>query len=122
MGNASEGHRGLFRLSAQAQILDQLSVILRASSVEISKQPAPSADPLEEPLAAVVILRVLPQMLREISDPLGEQCDLHRCRTTISGTFPVLLNERFALFLGYYHPVATFWLEEPGRSRFPLSR
>jgi len=61
----------------EAKIGYDLAVGVNVCSLEIVEETPPSADHFEKPAAAVMVLHVSPEMVREEVDSLGEQCHLN---------------------------------------------
>ena len=67
----------LFRLAADAQLLDDRPVALRVLLPQILEEPAPLADQHQQAAPRVMVLRVGLEVLGEAVDTLGEERDLH---------------------------------------------
>src|SRR5215210_4463209 len=78
------------RLVPETKLLDERSVGRQVASLEIGQQAAASSDHLEQAAAAVMVLQVGPEVVRQGIDPLGEQCHLYLGRAGIGFVGPVL--------------------------------
>jgi hypothetical protein len=58
----------------------------------VVEQAATASDELHQPAAGVMVALVLLQVLSELLDALGEQCDLHFGRARIGVVEPVLAD------------------------------
>ena len=63
-------------LAAQAEVSDELLVILFALALDVIKELAALGNHFQESAAGGEILLVDQQVLGELEDPLGEQCHL----------------------------------------------
>ena len=90
----------LLCLFADSELVDDRPVPLVVRFLEVVEKTAAAADELEKPAAAVVILRVSLEMLREIGDAIGEERDLYfrRARVPLMGS--VAPDQLRFLFLG----------------------
>jgi hypothetical protein len=87
-------------LSAEPELLDEGAVPLDVLSLEVVEKSPALADELEQPSPRVVILRMRPQMLREIVDSSSEEGYLHFCRTSVGRPSTMLLDDFQLDFLG----------------------
>ena len=71
-------------LLADVQTLDEVRVPLHVLRFQIVEEAASLADEHEQATARMVILRVGLEVLGEVGDPFGEDCDLHFRRTGVS--------------------------------------
>src|SRR5689334_21525592 len=99
-------------LPAQPQFLDQCPISLQVMLLEIVQEPTTSADELEQPAPRVVILRMRPQVLGQLVDPLRQQRDLHRRRARVGLARPVLTDDLLLGFLREAH-ASPFCLVSP---------
>jgi hypothetical protein len=90
----------------ETKLLDEGSVGLEVTSLEIREQSAASPDHLEEATAAVVVLEMGAEMVGEGIDPLGQEGHLHLGRPGISGVGLVLGRDRL---LVEAHAVRVLW-------------
>jgi hypothetical protein len=65
------------RLVPEAKLFDECSVRGQVAALEIREEPAAGADHLQQPSAAVMVLGVGPEVIRQGIDPLGEQGNLY---------------------------------------------
>ena len=65
------------RLMPEAKLFDECSVRGQVAALEIREEPAAGTDHLQQPSAAVMVLRMGPEVIGEGIDPLGEQSDLY---------------------------------------------
>jgi hypothetical protein len=86
-------------LASQAQFLNQCAVPLQVPLLEVVQEPSAAADELQQPAARVVVLRVRAQMLGQLVDALGEQCDLHLGRAGVLAGPAVLADDLLLRFL-----------------------
>ena len=75
----------------ETKVRDDLAVTFEVCALEVVEQPAPPSDHLQQALPAVMILRVSAEVVGQVVDVLGENCDLNLGRTRIGsvrcGTF-----------------------------------
>jgi hypothetical protein len=84
-------------LIPEAQILDDLPVIVDIRALQVIEKAAALSDHLEEPTPPMMILLVGAKVVRQIIDALREQRDLNASRSTVRLMRPVLLDGQ-ALF------------------------
>ena len=70
-------------LLAQAELSDDGAVTLDVLLLEIGKEVTTATDHLQEATTAVVVLLVGLEVLVEVVDAVGEQCDLYLGRTGV---------------------------------------
>jgi hypothetical protein len=70
-------------LSAQAELIDYLVILLDIAPLEVIKQLAPPRDHLEQADARIIVLFMDLEMLGQLVDPLREQRYLHLRRTGV---------------------------------------
>ena len=87
-------------LLADAELGDDGAVALNVLLREVVEQAAALADHLVHAETAVVVLRVLLQMLGELADALGEDGDLDLRRTGVALVGGVVENDGGLLLLG----------------------
>src|SRR5688572_27001100 len=75
--HASPEGEGVAGLLANPERVDELAIAVDTLRLEIVEEPATLTDQLQEPTARMMVLRVGLEVLREVSDPLGEERDLH---------------------------------------------
>src|SRR5436190_797202 len=90
-------------LPAQPQFLDQCPISLQVVLLEIVQEPTTAADELEQPAPRIVILRMRPQVLGQLVDPLRQQRDLHLRRARVGLVRPVLTDDLLFSFLRKAH-------------------
>src|SRR5690606_1591956 len=79
----------------EPEIFDQLPVAVQIFALQVLQQPPPLANHLHEAAPAVVVLRVRPEVFREVVDPRRQQCDLHRRASAVIRMELVLLDDLF---------------------------
>jgi len=62
---------------ADAQPVDELLVPVLVGRLDVVEQPAPLAHELEQPAPRMVILGMRLEVIGEIGDALGQDCDLN---------------------------------------------
>ena len=75
---------GARQLVPETELLDEGPVSRQVASLEVGEQPAAGPDHLQQPAAAVMILRVGAKVFGEGIDPLGEQRHLHFGRSGVA--------------------------------------
>src|SRR5207248_6492855 len=94
----AEGHLSMplaeILLLADPETVDELAVPGRVLGFEVVEKPPALADELEQAAAGVMVLLVRLEMLGEVMDALGEQCDLDLRRAGISFVRAELLHHR----------------------------
>src|SRR6185369_8067169 len=78
---------------ADAQPVDELLVPVLVGRLDVIEQPAPLAHELEQPAPRMVILGMRLEVIGEIGDALGQDCDLNFWRTGIAGFGRILLDK-----------------------------
>ena len=78
------------RLMPESKLLDERSVRLQVTSLEIRQQAAPGTHHLEQAAAAVMVLQMGTEVLGEGVDPLGQERHLHLGRAGVGGMRLVL--------------------------------
>src|ERR1700722_11967642 len=81
-------------LVAKSKSLDQRPIPFQIRALEIIEQPAPATDHLQQALAAVMILRVGPEMIGQVVDPVGQQRHLDAGRAGVGLAGSVLQDRR----------------------------
>jgi hypothetical protein len=71
--------------------------------LEVVEESPSLADELEQPPPRIVILRVRPQVLRQVVDASSEKGYLHFCRTSVGRSPTVFLDDLQLDFLGEAH-------------------
>ena len=80
-------------LLAQAQSGKDRTVTRRCGLGEVLEQAVASADHLEQPTPRCMVLLVSLEMITEVINPLGQQCDLHLGRPGVILVYPKLFND-----------------------------
>lgn len=80
-------------LPTQAKLADQCSIPLDIVAVEVIEKPTSLPDEHEQPSTRVVILLVDLQMIRQMIDSRGEECNLHLWRSGVGLVGAVLGND-----------------------------
>jgi hypothetical protein len=81
-------------LIPQAQVLDDLAVVVDISALQVVEQTATPSDHLSESTATVVILLMSAEVIRQIVDARAEQRNLNAGRSTVSLMRPICLDGR----------------------------
>src|ERR1051325_10161079 len=89
-----------FGLPPQAELLDQVSVALEVTLLQVLQEAATPADELEQASARMVVFRVSSEMLGELVDASREERDLHVGRAGVLLAAPVLADDVLLRFLG----------------------
>ena len=92
-----------FDLAPQSQFLDQATVALQVSPLQIVEQPPPAADELEQSAPGVMILPVRAQMVGQLFDPARQKGDLDLGRARVSIALSVPGNDFLLGFFGQSH-------------------
>ena len=92
-------------LFSQSELADDSTVALNVHLLEVVEQVSSVTDHLLKTAAAVEILLVGSQVLGQVSDAAGEDCDLNLGRTGVSFVGGVLLDQgKLFIFLhGFIH-------------------
>src|SRR5262245_35029607 len=90
-------------LPPEAQLLDQGSIPLEILALQVVQEPAAASDELEQAAPRVMVLRVRAEMLRQLVDARGQQCDLHLRRAGVGLTLAVLADDLLFCFLAEGH-------------------
>jgi hypothetical protein len=80
----------------QPKLVDELAVHRDVRGLEVLQETAASADHLEAPLVAMVVLGVGPEVIIEVIDPFREDRNLH-FRGSGVRLMPLILLERGSL-------------------------
>ena len=67
----------------EAKIGDDLPIAFDVGSLEVVEEATAATNHFQQPLAAVVILRVRPEVTGQVIDVVGENCHLNLCRAGI---------------------------------------
>ena len=94
-------------LLAETQPADDLLISVDILPTQIIQQPSAFADHPEQTLSGVVILGVGLEMLGEMQDAPGEQCDLDLGRTRVHVVSPVTLDDFSLATFGLRHVVSS---------------
>src|SRR6478736_5861449 len=122
-GDREVAVRGGVRLAPQTQLGDDRPVALDVVLLDVVEQPATTTHQHQEPSPAVMVLLVDLQVLGEVVDAVGEQCDLHLGRTGV-GLVQSMLSDGSGLgrqvggILGHTVP----WSGFRTRLRWPAAR
>src|SRR5690606_35088739 len=79
--------------AAQAEALDQRAVALDVGVLEVAQEALATTDEQQQTTTAVVVVLVLPRVLGEVLDALGQHRDLHLGRTGVTLDGGVLLHD-----------------------------
>lgn len=93
----------LAKLLADAQLADDIQVLLRIHLAKIIQQSTATANHSEQTTAAAVIFRMRPHVLGQRIDPSGQYGDLNLGRTAIVVPSPVLADDFLFPFFGDRH-------------------
>src|SRR5262245_22702598 len=99
-GARSNSHSPGAELSPEAQLLDQFSVRLHILLLEVVQKSPAAPDQLEQAAPRVVVLRMRPEVLRELVDALREERDLDLGRARVGLRAPVAPDDLQLCFLG----------------------
>jgi len=89
-------------LLAKLQLLGHGLVAVQVYRLEVIQETPPLADHHQQPTTRTVILLILLKMLGEMIDTLGEQSNLHVCRTGIA-LMELKITNRLCLGLHVFH-------------------
>src|SRR6187200_1762630 len=90
-------------LAPETELLDEGPIALEVLALQVVEEPPPAADELQQPAPRVVVLRVRPEVLRQLVDAAREHRDLDLGRTGVLGVRPVLRDQLLLGFLGEGH-------------------
>src|SRR5579859_4089303 len=94
-------------LLADAELIDDGAIPLVVGLLEVVQQATTAADELQKSAAAVMILRVRFEVLRQVADAVRQERDLHFGRAGIRIVSLVVRYEACFLFLGrWQNPVS----------------
>ena len=95
----------LFALLSQAELADDRAVTLDVVLLQVVQQISSVTDHLLKTAAAVEVLLVGLEVLGQVGDAAGQNCNLYLGRTGVSFVGSVLLNqaEFFFLLHGFFH-------------------
>src|SRR5215212_5106180 len=82
------------RLVPQSEVLDDLAVSVDVRPLHVVEQAATSADNLQQPAAAMMVLLVRPDVFGAVVDALREEGHLHARRAGVGLVRLVLLERR----------------------------
>ena len=88
-------------LAANGKTLNDGVVTRQVPGLQVVQEVATLAHQLEQPAPGTEVLRLLLQMLGEISDPGRKQCDLHLGGTGVAFVLPKFFRDFVFLFLGF---------------------
>jgi hypothetical protein len=88
-----EGRFDVSELATKTELADDGSVSLDVVVLQVIQKATALADEHEEPAATVVVLLVDLEMLGQVLDTTGEQCDLHLRRTSVGLMEAKLVND-----------------------------
>src|SRR5260221_1112670 len=112
-----------FGLLADAELVDHHAVALVVHLLEIVEKAAAAADKLQQPAAAVMVLRMGLEMLGEVGDAVREQGNLHFGGSGVTLVGCVRRDEGCFLFLGgRQNPVSFNRLSVPVDTRLASSQ
>ena len=102
-------HTTLFsNLLTDTQLGDQGTIALDVLLHEVVEQAAALTDHLVQAAAGVVVLRVLLEVLGELSDALGEDSDLDLRRTGVAFVGAVGFDDSRLLVFEHHSVISTF--------------
>ncbi len=93
------GLTSLLDVVADAQSLNQFTVLVNVAVFDVLEQAAPLTDELHQAAPRVVVLLVNLEVLGEVADALSEDGNLNLCAARVLVVFAVLLDELGRLFL-----------------------
>lgn len=85
---------GYWLLVAEPKFLDDLPISGQVRSPHVVEEPAALADHLQQPSAAVMVLLVCPEVIREVVDPIRQDRDLDARAASVGAMRLVLLDRR----------------------------
>ena len=91
--HALRSDAGPDRLTAQAEVGDELAVTLDVDTAQIVDHAPTTPDEHQQAATAVVIFRVDLEMLGEVQNPIGQQRDLNLWRARVAVFGAVLRND-----------------------------
>src|SRR5579862_3003105 len=91
--NARRCGRWAGALLANPEALDRRAVTLDVLPLEVIEQAAPAPDQLEQAAAAMVVLDMRLEVVRQLGDAVGEQRHLHLRRPAVVLVQPVVLDD-----------------------------
>lgn len=83
----------LTELLTQTKVLDDGAVALDVALLQVVEQGAALADELSQRTGGHIVLVVSLHVLSEVSDAIGEQCNLALCRTRVLGVLAILTED-----------------------------
>ena len=86
-------------LLTQTQSLHDSTITIDIVYVEILQQLTTTTYHLGQRTSGSIVLVILLQVLRQVLDTIGEQCDLALCATSISSTLAKLSEDLYLLCL-----------------------
>src|ERR1700680_3325642 len=95
-------------LLANPEALDRRAVTLDVLPLEVIEQAAPAPDQLEQAAAAVVVLDMGLEVVRQLGDEVGEQRHLHLRRPAVALVQPVLLDDLLPHFCALRQSLNSF--------------
>jgi hypothetical protein len=87
--SARSDRRARLASATQTEGGDECAVALYIDAAQVVQQTTATADEHQQATAAVVVLLVHLEVLREVCDAVGEERDLHLGRTGVGGSFAV---------------------------------
>ena len=94
-------------LLTDAELVDDRAIAIEVGLLEVVEEPTAAADELEQSAAAVMVLRVGPEVLGQVGDAVREERDLHLRRPGVTLVGGKVRNQfRFLLLGGRQNPVS----------------
>src|SRR5215207_9158217 len=81
-------------LAADAELLDQRAVARLVLALDVVEERAALRDHLQEATPGMVVLGVGLEVLGQVVDAFGQDCDLDLGRPGVAGLMPMFLDER----------------------------
>src|SRR5215204_1500571 len=81
-------------LAADAELLDQRAVARLVLALDVVEERAALGDHLQEATPGMVVLGVGLEVLGQVVDAFGQDCDLDLGRPGVAGLMPMFLDER----------------------------
>ncbi len=107
MTGQSKDPAGARGLSAQTELLDDISVTPYILSVQVAEEAPTPPDELEKASPGMVVVPVLAEVVGDLADPTSQDSHLHLSRTGVSRMRCMLLDDlRFLRFVQrLLHPI-----------------
>ena len=84
---------GFSSLCAQAELLDQLAILLEIALLQVLQEPPPPANQLQQAASRMMVFRVCAQMLGGLVDTPCQERDVHLWRAGVSLVATMLADD-----------------------------